>query len=437
MRIKFLSVIISFLVVCIAFSACLDGNDDYTYSSDASVYAFGIDTIYGKHYKFSIDQIERRIFNRDSLPMSADTLLDSIMVDTFTVTGAITTGDMDTLFPVGEYVDLSAAINNPSGIGFKVHAADGFTNRTYKLTINVHQQDPDSLVWREMTSVGGFPSDPLSQGVKLLSMDDYLYMYSYINDVLKAYKANVSNPVAPSWEEITLTGMPQDAVLSSLIVAFESIFVLTESGNVYQSVDGAAWQIVEGLSGEVQALLTTLPETLAGIKQVDGVNYFCTTDASMQWSLGEVVEENFPLKNISSTIHKTSNGVYKSVLVGMPEADVDRVTPWFTMDGSNWASMEPSETNFCPLTDNPSIIYYDGAYYMFDAGLYAFYTSTSGLVWNMMTTKMRFPYVLRDAIGYSAVIDENNFIWIVGGGNSVIENQLWRGRINRLGFDRK
>jgi hypothetical protein len=44
---------------------------------------------------------------------------------------------------------------------------------------------------------------------------------------------------------------------------------------------------------------------------------------------------------------------------------------------------------------------------------------------------------LRDALGYSAAIDKNNFIWIVGGGNGIISNQLWRGRINRLGFERQ
>lgn len=437
MRIKFLSVIISFLIVCIAFSACLDSNDDYTFSSDASVYAFGIDTIYGKHYKFSIDQIEHRIFNRDSLPMSADTLLDSIMVDTFTVTGAITSGDMDTLFVVGEYVDLTAAINNPAGIEFKVHAADGLTNRTYKLTINVHQQDPDSLIWRDLASLGNFPTEPLYQDVKLLNLGDYLYLYSNANNTIKAYKADISNPVEPVWEEISLVNMPQDATISSLIVAFESLFVLTESGDVYQSADGASWLMIEGLSGDVQALLTMLPETLAGVKQVDGVNYYCTTDASLQWTLGEVVEEGFPLKNITSTIHQTSNGVYKSVLVGMSETNEDKVVPWFSMDGSKWASMEPSATNYCPLTDYPTIIHYDGTYYLFDAGLYAFYSSVSGLTWDLKTSKMRFPYTLRDVVGYSATIDKNNFIWIVGGGNNRISNQLWRGRINRLGFERK
>jgi len=176
---------------------------------------------------------------------------------------------------------------------------------------------------------------------------------------------------------------------------------------------------------------------LAAIKQVDGVNYFCTADASLQWTLGEAVEEGFPTENIQSTVHKTSNGVYKSVLVGMPETTSGKVVPWFSMDGERWASMEPNATAYCPLTNNPTIIFYGGNYYLLDAGLYAFYQSSTGLKWDIMTTKMRFPYGLRDAKGYSATVDKNNFIWVVGGGNNIIKNQLWRGRLNRLGFERQ
>lgn len=437
MRIKFLSVIAGFLTLCISFSACLDSDDDYIYSSDVSVYAFGIDSIYGEYYKFSIDQVEHRIFNRDSLPMYADTLLDSIIVDTFTIAaGAITSGDMDTLFVVGEAVDLRGAVNNPTGLGFKVHALDGMTSCTYRLTINVHKQDPDSLVWKNMTSSDNFPTSPLNDDIKLLSLGDCLYLYSS-NDEVKAYKANVNEPANIVWEELTLVGMPEDVVLNTMLVAFDALIVVAQDGSVYQSTDGADWQMVEGLSGDVQVLLAAFPTTLAGIKQIDGENYFCTTDASLQWTIAEMVEDGFPIKNIQSTVHQTANGVYKAVLVGATEEGADRVIPWFSMDGARWASMNPSADNYCPLTDKPSIIYYGDSYYLFDAGLYAFYSSPTGLVWNLETDKIRFPYSLRDALGYSATIDKNNYLWVVGGGNRANNNLLWRGRINRLGFERQ
>ena len=88
MRIKFLSVILSFLLMSIAISSCLDSDENYEYSSDATIRAFGIDTITkGVYYKFTIDQLKREIYNVDSLPMGADSIIKRILIDTLTVTG--------------------------------------------------------------------------------------------------------------------------------------------------------------------------------------------------------------------------------------------------------------------------------------------------------------------------------------------------------------
>lgn len=86
MRIKFLSVIVSFLIVSVSFAvtSCLDSDNDYEYSSDATIHAFAIDTIHGKDYTFTIDQLNRLIYNRDSLPMDADTIIDSILIKKWT-----------------------------------------------------------------------------------------------------------------------------------------------------------------------------------------------------------------------------------------------------------------------------------------------------------------------------------------------------------------
>ena len=128
MRIKFLSVIVSFLIVSFALSSCLDSDDNYEFSSDATIHAFGIDTIHGKHYKFTIDQLNRLIYNRDSLPVGSDTIIDRILIDTMTVTGWITSGSpTDTVFVMSDSVDLRPAMNNDAGMLFKAHAADGVT----------------------------------------------------------------------------------------------------------------------------------------------------------------------------------------------------------------------------------------------------------------------------------------------------------------------
>ena len=47
MRQKFLSVIVSFICLSVGISACMDDEETYAYSSDASIRAFGLDTIHG------------------------------------------------------------------------------------------------------------------------------------------------------------------------------------------------------------------------------------------------------------------------------------------------------------------------------------------------------------------------------------------------------
>ena len=79
-----------------------------------------------QHYKFTIDQLNRLIYNRDSLPVGSDTIIDRILIDTMTVTGWITSGSpTDTVFVMSDSVDLRPAMNNDAGMLFKAHAADG------------------------------------------------------------------------------------------------------------------------------------------------------------------------------------------------------------------------------------------------------------------------------------------------------------------------
>ena len=49
MRIKFLSVIVSFFLVSFAVTSCLD-TEEIEYSPDATIHAFALDTVHGVNY---------------------------------------------------------------------------------------------------------------------------------------------------------------------------------------------------------------------------------------------------------------------------------------------------------------------------------------------------------------------------------------------------
>ena len=76
MKIKFLSFIASFFLVSFVITSCLDDDNNIEYSPDATIHAFALDTAGLGSYKFTIDQLSREIYNEDSLPVHADTIID-------------------------------------------------------------------------------------------------------------------------------------------------------------------------------------------------------------------------------------------------------------------------------------------------------------------------------------------------------------------------
>lgn len=190
-----------------AISSCLSSDDDYEFSSDATVHAFGLDTIHGKHYKFTIDQLNREIYNMDSLPVGSDTIIDSILIDTFYVTGYVASGTVqDTVLNTSNYQNLTAA-TTAEGIKFRIYAADGVTIREYTLHINIHQQEPDSLQWTNMTDlIAGFPTTSITNRQKAVVLGNDLLVYVLNGSELTAYRT--STKVFDSWEEVGVQGLP-------------------------------------------------------------------------------------------------------------------------------------------------------------------------------------------------------------------------------------
>ena len=60
-------------------TSCLDDDNNIEYSPDATIHAFELDTTGLGNYKFTIDQLKSEIYNEDSLPVHADTIIDKIL----------------------------------------------------------------------------------------------------------------------------------------------------------------------------------------------------------------------------------------------------------------------------------------------------------------------------------------------------------------------
>lgn len=448
MRIKFLSVIVSFILLSVGISSCLDSDDTYAFSTDPTLRAFGLDTIYGRHYKFTIDQLNRLVYNKDSMPVGADTLLDRILIDTMMVTGWISSGSpQDTLLSTTDSLDLTPAINaqGDQGIKLHAHAADG-TERIYTLQIRVHRQDPDSLVWKCMSDNDPLPIPASTSSLKSLVFHDELLLYTSSTQLCR----RSAHPLASGWESASVEGLPADADMSSLVVFEDGLYVSTAGGDVYRSADATTWRKEEALSGGIVTLVAVLPtndvnhtEALMSAIQTDagGTARFVTTTAAGVWTAGQPVPEGFPTRHISFSALTTANGVSKVVAVGMPTGSDKATLPWFTMDGAEWGDLGTTSDAFCPLMENPFIAYYGDQYYCFGGELDAIYTSQTGIAWYATQEKFLLPESLKGKRIHTITIDptvsakeKRDYIWVIAGDGST-SFEVWRGRLNRLGFE--
>lgn len=445
MRVKSPSIILAILLISIAVSSCLNTDETTEFSSNASVTAFGIDTIYGVEYDFEIDQIKNLIYNRDSLPMSADTILDKTLITTFSTAGmAVMSGD--TVFNASDSVNLLPAVNKSGseGMKFTVYAADGFANRTYTLQIRMHKQDPDSLMWKNMVKEKPvFSSTPTRGEQKAVILGGELLVFTSYGSVYRTSTA--VGQYGWSGEE-TVTGLPADVRLSTILAYNGALYAVngTEHGEVYRSADGLSWTAVPGLGNRVVNLVAEVGGNLVAVVagETSGDYYFQACDGS-SWLDTEVlpaVPDDFPLENLYATHATNGNGITKTLVAGTPRGDADATVLWSTEDGEFWVDYATYDSP-CPRMERPFMAYYGGNYYIWGDEMDAVYASANGIAWFETETKFLLPDEFEGKTSYSIVIDptvdasdKRDYIWVVFGGHGM-DNEVWRGRLNKLGFE--
>lgn len=483
MRIKFLSVIVSFLLVSFAITSCLDNNEATgDYSTDATIHAFAIDTIFGENYAFTIDQIKGQIYNMDSLPVGSDTIIDRVLIKTLnTNSGIVTmlnkTGE-DSVINIADSMDLRKPID------VKVWSAEGYVLlsqgaskleyekfvKNYRIEVRVHQQDPDTLNWGSLKdekpiatsfSEGTITGKQKAVILKTETTEDIFVYSKNSNNALIAYKASVKN--GSSWQSVgVVTGFPSTAFVDlSSILTFGNRFYAVASGEVYFSENGVDWELNQPLNQDgysVHTLLAAYPapkspstiDITTGIAAVltydlpDAAGtrtcFAITNDNATEWKLGKEVPEGFPNYDISSTVYINDIGVQGAMLMGSDkkraEEEVKKpIIPWGSYDGQSWADLSTINA-FCPILPQPSILYYGDDFYAFGNDFNAFYTSENAIAWYETGKKFYFPAGLKARTGsnYSMVVDSKNFIWIICSKSSTGDDDVWRARLNKLGF---
>lgn len=455
MNIRLLNIIACLFITAFIATSCLDEEEyDYEYSANASITAFSIKnietkyqatvngkdttltaTVVGTNYPFVIDQHQGLIYNVDSLPVGTDVsrVVAEISADGYIFISAET----DSIWEEADSLDFRQPIQ------FKVMSMQGTYGRNYTAKVNVHQQDPNQITWTRFES--NFSTEIKQQ--KAVYFKQQVMVFAEQENQVAVTMAKQEN--GREWSPLQTINIPVKADYSSVIACGETLYILADN-ELYLSTDGINWTKSEN-SQKLNSLTAAINH--GGYQKLIGTTidnqYTESTDGS-SWITYSAIPANFAKGAYSYAAYPlaTNNELYRIVLMGQNEVANDSTNiVWSQLATEHeWTplSMEGNK-NECPNMENTGMIHYNGQLYAFGgpekngtstSAFDSFYVSNdNGIGWEKLTEDVLFPdefaTFYKQAEGnYSFAVDENNFMWFMWGNTG----EVWRGRINKLGF---
>lgn len=476
MKIKFLPLIAVFFAATSIMTSCLDNDvDQITYTSETSITGFSlgtlhidrvgkdkdgkdsayVDTLNCSDYPFTIDQINRTITNKDSLPVGThiDKVITSITYDAGMLAYKPKGSDHDTIWTSTDSIDFTDPVE------FKVYAYSGVEGKPYTITINVHKQEPDTISWKK------FDNNPFSAGSlseqKAVYANGKVYVFGKNGSGTHIEYSDVANDNPSSWVPVT-DNIPSNIDTYSATAWAGSIYFLAgtnkqlykldvNNNNVTQ-VGTETFEVLIGGNDTKEELYAVINKTNNEVSNSVSYTYkngVWTEDADpfTQFPTGKPFFSNTTTASYNSNITSTVALCYNQ---GTTANDTTALVFNRMSSDNKWE--ERIQNLPLPNLENVTMIYYDGKLYAFGGGykeikpFSQFYCSTdNGLCWRPVTECMAFPaefgtlYTTHHS-NYSCAVtpklengtSRGNFIWIVWEDGSIS-----RGRINRLGFTPK
>ncbi|MDL2222730.1 DUF6242 domain-containing protein [Bacteroidales bacterium OttesenSCG-928-M11] len=413
--------------------------DKIILSEDAHLLSFYLasDSIsYLSDTKFSIDQRNGKIFNKDSLVYQTS-FKDKVKI-IFTKgnnSSTVTWADQDTVkIASGDTIKITDHL-----MGLKVLAPDGLRTKHYELRINIHQADPDSISYNRIANNVDALNADLTKTI--LFRNNY-YLFSKKGSELSLYQSED----LVNWEAVATENLPSGLVIKQIVAGSNCVFAHTETGELYMSDDLVGWDLIE--SEKVVAILGLLykssiqTQSLSLIVEKENQSLFACFQNQSTWKYGKEVPTEFPVNNFSSVSYARMNTQRITVTGGEDINKEVLASTWSTEDGYYWARMN-SKSQSLPKIKNHNVFIYNGRIFAVngenDNGVIntAVYSSVDGgITWETMANKYLFPSEYNRRYNASVIVDEDAVFFYVIGGEGVSKcTDIWRGVRNGLMFD--
>ena len=451
MKTKYLQLWLLGCLTCIM-SSCLADTDDYDHwnTSNCLIASFKLqsDSIPGlENVIFTIDQVNGLIYNKDSMPYGTEINWLVICQVTFEMNPSVvevfqaSTGD-SLSWNMTDSLDFSDYVR------FDVYSADQNATKRYIAKLNIHQQTPDLMEW---ISFSGRLLGKTVQEQKVIEWNNYYWMYVRSTSGYELYHSPLTD--RKTWIPVSLTGLDGKTLILSQITEYEGcLYMQASDGALYYSTDGSAWNrmpdetlVVRSLLGSINGSETgkTSP-VLAAIIQDDEEWRFATMAADNQWERGAAVPAEFPVSGFGNSSYESMFYWHLMVVAGKDRSGGLSDAAWGTMTGLSWVRLTDVRTPWFEKREGVMLTQYDENLFLI-GGINAANEATKdiyisldkGITWSLTDTLIVFPETYKARGHASVLVDKDNFLLLFGGkekNSANILDELWSGRINRLGF---
>ena len=391
-------------------------------------------------FKFHIDQLQRRIYNPDSLPVGTDVTKVPCSM------GAYNNGGLYWEDPEEENALIpyssTDSIDFSTPRKLRVYAYGTAKYSTYIVQVNVHKEEGDEFLWTNMGTADAFKS---MSALRVLSLDDQLVVAGQQDGTTVFFTSEDGKSWQQQIPDVKMT-FAADAYANTL--CFGGYAYMLTDGNILRSMDLQHWEVV--YNGSFTRLLAAGTTELYCTRSDNQI--MMSEDGGRTWQEDYMVSslDLLPTELVATVCYPYSNvkQIDYILLAGCRDTDVypqDKgAVVWHKIvDYSSasiptgWNYMEWAENNttkVLPRMGGLSLIHYTNKVLAIgktsESELSVYESKDSGLTWTPSTFYM-LPSEFDQHADVSVCVDNDNFIWVV----QTSTGQVWRGRLNRLGWD--
>lgn len=425
-------------------SSCKDSNEtneEVIFFTDAQISAFNLeknDSVMKDLDKvtFLIDQNNGQIFNPDSLPYKTEfkKLLANITFQS-TATAKVYASKDTTDYSATDSIDFTEPVK------VIVTAQDQKSTKEYLIKVNVHQQLPDSMTWKQISN--NIYSETILAD-KAIKNGDAILSFAQTNSGITLYTSTLSTPSV--WTKRALTQLTADTELNSITLFNQMYWATTKSGVLLSSTDGINWSTATTTKAtNILGVITTdKPYLFILNNESDKVNILYTsngTDYSEVTDGKDLSASAFPSTGYTTVSYTQGTINYLNIIGGATSSNPATTNvyqcSWSTVSGNFKLSNNLMASGLAALS-NASAIYYNNSLYLFggkngDTYSNSIYTSSnSGIDWKKSTEYALIPEIFGARANIS-IIENENRLWLIGGNNqNNVFNDIWTAKINKL-----